>query len=412
MTLSLAATPLAGPRTIELMQRRPARHQDGSYLSFWRFLLSDRSKVLYWGLAVTGVAVALSLSMAGGSSPSPDGTMPTVQNTGVPLGFSVPTSQHAYFGEGLTDTRPVEALTPASSTSVPGWTPPDAHGIAYLSNSAPTQSYDHVDFTNVKLVVPASVLSVEFTKCRFRTTEPALSLNRAQGGSLVQVLGTATAVTFIDCSLDGSTPNANFAVQNFLSMPDGNTSPAGVTYRRNNISGFSTLLSVGSWRTFLFDANYCHDAVIDKHHDVAPYTNATLWAHVDGLQIGAANHVGTGRVTNNVLLAFSATNQIASGPLQIGQMAGPAPAQIDSFVFDGNFLDGGSYIVGANLGTAIQVNKRFEITNNKIGLGYIFGIDGGETVHRLATLWLGNTYAKSGTVGRSALSVYAGQSIP
>lgn len=339
--------------------------------------------------------------------------MPTVANTGVPQGLSIPTTQYGYFGEGVTDTRPVEALTVATPTTVPGMSAPDANGICYLPNNTSPQIYDHIDFTNLVLIVGSGVPSIVFNKCKFATTDPALSLNRAQGNLLIQFLGANTAITIRDCSADGSLPDPNFAIAHFLSLPSGNTSAGGVTILRNNVKGFSTLLDLGAWTTFSITDNYCHDPVIDKHSDVSPYTNSAVWAHVDGFQIGASNTVGTGVVRNNVLLAFSVTVRGSTGPLQVGQMAGPAPATITSFVFDGNWLDGGSYVVGANLNTAISVLTRFEVTNNHVGLDYQYGIDGGNTVHSLATLWAGNTYAKTGQAGRNTpVAVTAGQLIP
>lgn len=343
------------------------------------------------------------------------GVMPTVQNTGIPLGLSVPTTQYGYFGEGLTDSRPIETLVAATTTTVPGMSVPDANNTVYLPNTATNQVYDHIDFTNFEVVVGANALSVTFTKCKFGTTNDAWSLTRAQGAHLFQNLGANTAVTFQDCSLDGSTPNVNYACQNMVSNPSGNTSAGGVTFLRNNIRGFSTLTSVGPYTNFLIADNYCHDPVIDKHNDVTPYTNSGVWAHVDGFQIGAVNALGTGIVRNNTLLAYSAAVRTATGPLQVGQMAGPAPATITSFVFTGNWCDGGGYICGANLGTAIVIANggKFEFTNNKIGLGYQYGIDSGGTIHSIATLWSGNTYVKTGMAGlNTPVAVTAGQVIP
>ena len=338
--------------------------------------------------------------------------IPTVQNTGIPMGLSQGTSTFAFLGEGLTDSRPTESLAAATPTNS-GITVPDASGLSYLPNTATHQTFDHLDFTNIKLVVPAAVLSVTFTKCWFRATNPAFSANWAAGAMLVQVLGASTAVTFKDCNLDGSLPDPNFAVQNFLSSPSGNTSGGGITMLRNNIRGFSTALSIGAFSTFLFDSNYVHDLVINKSADVPPYTNSGVWAHIDGCQIGATNTVGTGRVVNNNLIAWSAINQISSGPLQVGQMAGPAPASILDVVFDGNYMDGASYMVGANTNTAISVTTRFELINTKFGLNYAYGIDGANTIHSIATRWAGNTYYKSGMAGTNRpIAVTAGQAVP
>jgi hypothetical protein len=334
---------------------------------------------------------------------------PNVGNTGVARGESVPPSAYGFLGEGVTDTRPLDQLIPATSAGFR----PDANGLAYAPNVAGPLSYDRVDFTNVKLVIPAAVTSVSFSKCLFRTTDPSMSLNRAQGANLVQVLGASTAVSFTDCTLSGATPDPRLAAQLFLSTPNGNSSAGGVTFVRNNISGFSTGLSIGGFQRFNFDSNYVHDLVINKHADSASgYTNPGNWTHVDGLQIGATNSVGTGKVINNVLIAFSATNQIASAAIQIGQMSGPGTATIGNVVFDGNHLDGGAYIVGANTATPIAVATGLHFTNNKFGLHYAYGIDSGNTVHALATTWSGNTYAESGSAGtHSPVTVRAGQLI-
>lgn len=337
---------------------------------------------------------------------------PNVATTGVPQNASIAVSNYYFLGEGITDGRPIEPLTPATPGNT-GMSAPDNTGLVYLPNAAVDLLFDHIDFTNLKLVVPAAVKSVTFTKCLFQTTDPGLSLNRAQGAWLVQVLGAATKITITDNTLKGATPDPNYAVQLFLSTPSGNNSVGGVTFIRNNLSGFSTALSLGAFDSFLFDSNYVHDLVIDKHADVAPYTNSAVWTHIDGFQIGYTNYVGTGRVTNNNLNGFSATNQIATGPLQVGQMAGPGTATITSFVFDGNYLDGGSYMVGANLNTPIMVAQKFEFTNNKFGLNYAYGVDGANSIHSLATLWSGNTFYKTGTAQTNRpIQVTAGQAIP
>ena len=337
---------------------------------------------------------------------------PNVANTGVPRNLSITATAFNFLGEGLTDTRQVEALVKATPANT-GMSAPDSQGVAYLPNAAIDIAFDHMDFTNLVLVVPSAVHSITFTKCLFQTTDPSLSANRARGAFLVQVLGASTTVTLIDNSLSGATPDPHFAVQNFLSTPIGNNTAGGVTFLRNNITGFSTALSLGAFENFLYDSNYVHDLVINKSNDVSPYTNSGVWAHIDGFQIGYTNYVGSGKVRNNNLIAWSASNQISSGPLQVGQMAGPGTARITSFIFDGNYLDGGSYMVGANTNTPISVTQNFEFTNNKFGLNYAYGADGANTIHGLSTLWAGNTFYKTGVAQTNRpIYVTAGQLIP
>ena len=334
--------------------------------------------------------------------------LPNVATTGVPLGLTVPATDSHFWGEGVYDARPIEPLRSAVAAGLH----PDANGLAYAPNEVVALSYDHVDFTNVKVVVPAAVTSVTFSKCLFRTTNAAFSLDRALGAALVQILGAKTAVTFEDCTLQGDTPDPHYACQTFLSVPSGNTSDGGVTFLRNNISGFSTALSVGDFAHFLYRGNYVHDLVIDKHRDSGSYTNSSVWAHVDGLQIGATHHVGVGEVSGNVLIAFSATNHIASAAIQIGQMAGPGFATIDSIIFRDNYLDGGAYIVGANLNTPVTVTGSLALVNNHIGLHFAYGLDSGGTIHSLATAWSGNTYQDSGMAGSNRpVKVIAGDTI-
>ena len=334
--------------------------------------------------------------------------MPDVATTGVPLGLTVPATAYRFWGESVHDARPLEPLRTASAVGLR----PDANGLAYAPNAAIALTYDHVDFTNVKLVVPAAVTSVTFSKCLFRTTDPSLSLDRARGANLVQILGANTAVTFQDCTLQGDTPDPHYACQLFLSVPGGNTSRGGITFLRNNISGFSTGLSIGDYAHFLYRGNYVHDLVIDKHFDSGDFTNSNVWTHVDGLQIGATHHVGTGEVSDNVLMAFSATTRIASAAIQIGQMTGPGSASIDTVSFQNNYLDGGAYVVGANLNTPVDVTGALTFLDNHVGLHFAYGVDGGGSVHSLATAWSGNTYQDSGMAGSDRpMQVVHGQPI-